>query len=95
MRHGNLLRSASPSVVAITNEGVVSDAEGRATRPVPGYVSVSTEELFLQPEGPGVMALLGHRRAYEDEFVAYYAARAGQLRNTAFCCVAIGIWPRT
>ncbi len=26
----------------------------------------------------------GPRRAYEDEFVAYYAARAGQLRNTAY-----------
>jgi RNA polymerase sigma-70 factor (sigma-E family) len=25
-----------------------------------------------------------HRRGYEDEFIAYYAARAGQLRNTAF-----------
>ena len=30
------------------------------------------------------MGLLGHRRGYEDEFVTYYAARAAQLRNTAF-----------
>ena len=27
---------------------------------------------------------LGGRREYEDEFVAYYAARAGQLRKTAY-----------
>ena len=25
-----------------------------------------------------------HRRGYEDEFVAYYSARAGQLRSTAY-----------
>jgi RNA polymerase sigma-70 factor (sigma-E family) len=51
---------------------------GFPTKQPCGYLTPclsSTEEVFV---------IGRRRRAYEDEFVAYYAARAGQLRSTAY-----------